>query len=97
MIVVLDTNVFARQTHLLRKAGGPTLVHFLRATKGHLLISEILRRECVEQSIEMANEGRHNVDHAPSTLNTLLGLRLENPFRGSETVRSETASRLRVL
>lgn len=96
-VVVLDTNVFARETHLLSKKGGPALVQLLRATNGRLLIPEILHRECIEQSVKMANEGRRDVDVALSTLHTLLGRRLDNPFPGSEAVRSGAAARLRAL
>ena len=97
IVVVVDTNVFVRETHLLRKKGGPALVRLLRATNGRLLIPEILHRECVEQSVKMANDGRSAVITALNTLDTLLGVRLENPFPGHEAVRSGAAARLRAL
>lgn len=97
IVVVIDTNVFVRETHLLRKKGGLELVRLLRATSGRLLIPEILHRECLEQSVKMANEGRTAVSGALSILETLLGVRLENPFPGSEAIRSGAAARLRAL
>ena len=97
IVVVVDTNVFARETHLLRKKGGPALVQLLRAINGRLLIPEILRRECVEQTVKMANEGRHGVDAAFDTLDTLLGVRLKNPFPENEAIRLGAAARLREL
>lgn len=97
IVVVLDTNVFARETHLLSKKSGPALVRLLRATNGRLLIPEILHRECVEQSVEMADEGRRDIDAALSTLRTLLRLRLDNPFPASAAVRSGATARLREL
>jgi len=53
IIVVPDTNVFVRETHLLRKKGGPALVRLLRATNGRLLIPEILHGEPI---IRLFNE-----------------------------------------
>lgn len=97
IVVVVDTNVFVRETHLLRKKGGPALVGLLRATNARLLIPEILRRECVEQSVKIANEGRSAVIAALSTLDTLLGVRLENSFPGNEAVTSATGARLHAL
>lgn len=97
MIVVVDTNVFVRETHLLRKKSGQALVRLLQATNGRLLIPEILRHECMEQSSKLADEGRRDVDTALSTLRTLLGLSLDNPFPGSEAVKLSAAARLRAL
>lgn len=97
IVVVLDTNVFVRETHLLSKKGGPDLVRLLRATNGRLLIPEILHQECMEQSVKMADDGRRDVDAALSTLRTLLGQRFDNPFPGREAVRLGAASRLRAL
>ena len=97
IVVVVDTNVFVRETHLLGKKGGPALVRLLRATNGRLLIPEILQREYLEQSVKMANEERSAVSSALSTLATLLRVRLENPCPGNEAVRSGAAARLRAL
>lgn len=97
IVVVLDTNVFVRETHLLRKKGGPDLVRLLRATNGRLLIPEILYQECLEQSIKMANEQRNAVSAALSILDTLLGVRLRNPFPLNEAIRSGASARLGAL
>ena len=97
VIVVVDTNVFVRDTHLLRKKSGPVLVRLLRATNGRLLIPEILQREYVEQTIKAANEERSRVNTAFSTLETLLGVRFEHSVPDGESVRLGVAQRLRAL
>ncbi len=97
MIVVVDTNVFVRETHLLRKKSGHALVRLLRATRGQLLIPEILYREYVEQTVEAANEQRSKVDKAFSTLETLLGERFQQPVPDGEAVRLGAINRLRAL
>jgi len=71
VIIVVDTNVFVRDTHLLRKKGGPALVRLLRATKGQILIPEILHREYVERTVKAANDERNRVKTAFSTVETL--------------------------
>ncbi|MET0118104.1 MAG: PIN domain-containing protein [Sedimenticola sp.] len=85
LVVVIDTNVFVRETHLLRKKGGPTLVRLLRFTKGILQVSEILRREYVEQTIITADQQKKKIDTAYSNLETLLGTRI-NPIGASKEV-----------
>ena len=97
IVVFVDTNVFVRETHLLRNKSGTELVRLLRATNGRLLIPEILYQECMKQSLMMANEKRSAVSSALSTLATLLGVRLENPCPGNEAVKSGAAARLRAL
>lgn len=97
MIVVCDTNVFVRETHLLRKKGGQTLVRLLRATQGQLLVPEILYREYVEQTLEAAKEERATVDRAFSVLETLIGLRYDRPLPGDESVKQGVVERLRAL
>lgn len=97
MIVVCDTNVFVRETHLLRKKGGQTLVRLLRATQSQLLIPGILCREYVEQTLEAAKEERATVDKAFSVLETLIGLRYDRPLPGDESVKQGAVERLRAL
>jgi hypothetical protein len=97
IVVVVDTNVFVRETHLLRKKAGPALVRLLRATKGQLLIPEILQREYVEQTLRAANEQRSRVNTAFSTLETLLGLRFDHPVPDDEAVQLGAVNWLRSL
>ena len=97
MIVIIDTNVFVRDTHLLRKKSGPALIRLLRATRGQLLIPEILHREYVEQTVEAASEQRSKVDKAFSALETLLGARFQQHVPDGEAVRLGAINRLRTL
>ena len=97
IVVVVDTNVLVRETHLLSKKGGPPLVRLLRATNGRLLIPEILHNECVKQSVAMASEGRRDIDAALTTLHSLLRVRLDNPYPKDEAVRAGALARLRSL
>ena len=97
IVVVVDTNVFVRETHLLRKKGGLALVHLLRAAKGQLLIPEILHREYVEQTVRAANEQRSKVGAAFNTLETLLGVRFDHLVLDDEAVRLRVVERLRSI
>lgn len=97
MFVVVDTNVFVYETHMLRKKGGPDLVRLLRAMNGRLLIPEILHLEFVEKSVEYTNEKRRAADSAVSTMTTLLGQRYDISFPGDETVKLGAVARLREL
>ena len=97
MIVVVDTNVFVRETHLLRKKGGLELVQLLHATNGSILIPEILQREYVEQSVKSVDEERGRVSKAFSTLETLLGVPFDHSIPDGKAVRLGTEQRLRAL
>ncbi len=97
MIVVVDTNVFVRDTHLLRKKSGSALVRLLGATRGQLLIPEILHLEYVEQTVRAANEQRSRVNTACSVLETLVGARIDHRVPDDEAVRLLARQRLRAL
>lgn len=73
MFVVCDTNVFVRETHLLRKKGGPQLIRLLRAVKGHLVVPEVLRQEYIEQTRLAAAEEHSRIRTSLSVLQTLIG------------------------
>lgn len=73
MFVVCDTNVFVRETHLLRKKGGPQLIRLLRAVRGHLVVPEVLRQEYIEQTRLAAAEEHSRIRIALSVLQTLTG------------------------
>jgi len=97
VIVVCDTNVFVRDTHLLRKKGGPTLLQFLRAIKGRLFVPEILRREYLEQTVLAVNEERSKATSALSALGTLVGRRHGQSMPDDNAVEQGTLARLREL
>ena len=96
VIVVCDTNVFVRDSHLLRKKGGPDLVRHLKATQGQLLVPEILRIEYIEQTLEAANAERQRFEAATGVLGTLIGF--QPPIFPTEDAINQTAiERLRAL
>jgi hypothetical protein len=97
VIVVCDTNVFVRETHLLRKKGGPTLLQFLRAIKGRLFVPEILRREYVEQTLAAVEEERTKANSALGALRTLVGRGHGSPLPEDGAVEQGALARLREL
>jgi PIN domain len=97
VIVICDTNVFVRETHLLRKKGGPTLLQFLRAIQGRLFVPEILQREYVEQTLAAVNEERTKAENALSALRTLVGRRQGHPLPEDDAVEQGSIARLREL
>lgn len=96
VIVVCDTNLFVRETHLLRKKGGPDLVRQLRATNGRLLLPEILRTEYIEQTLEAANEQRQRFESSSSVLGTLIGVQ-HMPLPTTDAITQTAVDRLRAL
>ena len=97
MIVVCDTNVCVRDTHLLRKKGGPALIEFLRATKGQLLIPEILHQEYLDQFVEAALGAYNKAETGLSVLQTLLGRRLDHLLPPKGAFEQEALKRLQSL
>lgn len=73
MIVVCDTNVFVRETHLLRKKSGPELIQILRAVSGRLFVPDILRTEYLEQTLAAIDEEVNKAKGALNNLRTLTG------------------------
>src|SRR6185369_10604342 len=75
MFVVIDTNIFVRESHLLRKKAGPPLIHFLRGARGHLFVPEILEQEYEEQTVSAVLEEIKDIHTAFSKIQTLVGAR----------------------
>jgi PIN domain len=73
VFVVCDTNVFVRETHLLRKKGGPQLIRLLRAVKGRLVVPDVLQQEYIEQTRLAAAEEHSRIRGSLSALQTLTG------------------------
>lgn len=96
VIVICDTNVFVRETHLLRKKGGPDLVRQLRRTNGRLFVPDILRTEYIEQTLEAANAERQKYESASGVLGTLIGFR-HQPLPNNEAINQTALDRLRAL
>lgn len=94
MIVVCDTNVFVRETHLLRKKGGPQLVRLLRAVNGRLFIPDILRTEYLEQTRLAASEQRSRFSSAFENFQTLTGSRSDLTLLADDAVDQRTQARL---
>ncbi|QHP70956.1 hypothetical protein EI171_28900 [Bradyrhizobium sp. LCT2] len=97
MIVVCDTNVFVRETHLLRKKGGPQLIRLLRTAKGRLFVPEILQKEYIEQTRLAASEERGRASAAISSFKTLVGDLDDRLLPGDEVVDQRTLERLASL
>jgi hypothetical protein len=97
VIVVCDTNVCVRDTHLLRKKGGPALIEFLRATKGQLLIPEILHQEYLDQFVEAALGAYNKAEAGLSVLQTLLGRRLGHLLPPKGAFEQEARKRMQSL
>lgn len=94
MIVVCDTNVFVRDTHLLRKKGGPELLQFLRAIKGRLFVPEILHREYREQTVVVVSEERSKAITALSAIRTLVGRHHGPPLPDDQAAEREALARM---
>jgi hypothetical protein len=75
LLVCVDTNVFVRETHLLRKKAGPPLIHFLRGANGKFFIPEILRQEYLNNLVVSLTEAREQLAGPLDKLETLLGQR----------------------
>jgi hypothetical protein len=97
LVVCIDTNVFVRETHLLRKNAGPPLIHFLRAAKGKLFVPEILRNEYLEQTIESIAEARDEIDANYDRIQTLMGSRDDYAVPSNDDVRRAAESRISEL
>lgn len=96
IIVVCDTNVFVRETHLLRKKGGPDLVRQLRAINGQILVPDILRTEYIDQTLVAANVERQKFESASSVLETLIGFQ-NRPLPTNDAITQFVVERLRAL
>jgi hypothetical protein len=97
MIVVCDTNIFVRETHLLRKKGGPQLVRLLQAVKGQLFVPEILKIEYIEQTRLAASEERNRANAAIANFGTLVGSSGGPPLLSDDAVDQRTLERLGAL
>lgn len=75
MIVVIDTNVFVRDTLLLRAKIGSAFLHYLHYRSGRLYVPEVLRREYSEQTVLLLREQRQNIEKAFTRIQALFGER----------------------
>ena len=94
LVVCIDTNVFVRDTHLLRKKAGPPMIHFLRAAGGRFLVPDILRLEYVEQTIAAVIEARNSIDDGFTRIQTLVGHR--DDYQVPNEVESRAAAEARL-
>jgi hypothetical protein len=97
MIVVVDTNVFVRESHLFRKKAGPPLIHFLRGAGGKILVPEILEREYEEQALAAVLEEVKGVHAAFGKIQTLVGARDDYRVPTAEMVIAATKARLQEM
>jgi hypothetical protein len=82
---------------LLRKKGGPVLIAFLRATKGQLLVPEILHKEYLEQFVDAAMGAYNKADAGLSALQTLLGQRFNHLLPPKDVFQQAALKRLQSL
>jgi PIN domain len=97
LIVCIDTNVFVRQAHLLRKNAGPSLIHLLRAAGGRLFVPEILKREYEEQTVAAVNEAGEKITAQFERIQTLVGARDDFVLPTDDQVRTSVRGRLAEL
>src|SRR6266481_654601 len=97
MFVVCDTNVFVRDTHLLRKKGGLQFIRLLRAIQGRLVVPDILRQEYIEQTRQAAIDAHTRMDNARSVLESLTGSSSPESVLDVTVVDRRTLARLDVL
>ncbi len=97
MLVLIDTNVFVRETHLLRKKAGPPFIHFLRAAKGKLLVPELLEREYREQTVAAVADEARAIEGAFGKIQSLVGVRDDYKLPSPEEVLASVEERMREL
>jgi hypothetical protein len=97
VFVVCDTNVFVRETHLLRKKGGPQLIRLLGAVKGHLVVPDVCHQEYIEQTRLAAAEEHRQIRVSLSKLETLTGSVTALTLLEDPAVDRRTLARLEML
>lgn len=97
MFVVIDTNIFVRESHLLRKKAGPPLIHFLRGAGGRLFVPEILELEYEEQTVAAVSDEIEDVHAAFSKIQTLVGVRDDYLVPTNDAIVAATKDRLREM
>jgi hypothetical protein len=95
--VVIDTQVFVRDTHLLRKQGGRELIRLLGAVKGRLVIPDVCLREYIEQTRAFAAQEQEKIRTSLSKLETLTGYSTAVALLGNPAVDARTRARLEIL
>jgi hypothetical protein len=97
LFVVCDTNVFVRETHLLRKKGGPQLIRLLGAINAHLVIPDVCQQEYIEQTRVAAAEEHRQIRASLSKLETLTGTVTDLTLMDDPAVERRTLERLSML
>ena len=97
MIVVLDTNVFVYDTHMLGKEIGQQLLKLLEARQGQVFIPEILRKEYLEQARAVATEYQKKLADKARDLRTLLGHEVNHNALSDAAIDKAAQERIRSL
>jgi hypothetical protein len=97
VFVVVDTQIFVRETHLLRKQGGRELIRLLGAVKGRLVIPDVCVREYTEQTRAFAAEEEDRIRKSLSKLETLTGYTTPVALLDEPAVDARTRARLERL
>lgn len=97
MIVVVDTNVFVRERHLLRSGIGPLITYFLGIKKGKLFIPGILRREYIEQATLTIREAAGEIKNKYDRIHAIMGEAETMEFPSNDEIKSAVEARLKEL
>lgn len=97
MIVVVDTNVFVRERHLLRSGIGPLIPYFLGIKKGKLFIPGILRREYIEQATLTIREAAGEIKNKYERIHAIIGEAEPIDFPKDDEIKSAVEARLKEL
>jgi hypothetical protein len=97
VFVVIDTQIFVRDTHLLRKQGGRDLIRLLGAVKGRLVIPDVCLREYIEQTRAFAAQEQEKIRTSLSKLETLTGYSTTVALLDNPAVDVRTRARLAIL
>jgi hypothetical protein len=95
MLVVLDTNVFVHELHLLRSGVGPLFLHFLAAKGGKLFIPGILKREYSEQALCVVQNAQKEITSKLTRIEAIVGVAsgttLPTPYEVQAAVKARLA------
>lgn len=97
MIVILDTNIFIYDSHLLRGDVGQQLLRFLRAKSGQLFLPEVLHEEYVKHARKLAREYQDEMNRSAGKLRALTGQGIRHDVLSDETIDRTTVDRLKEL
>jgi hypothetical protein len=97
VIVVLDTQIFVYDAHLLRKELGRQLLVLLQARNGRLFLPEILRIEYFKQTRKAVHDKQRNVAANANEVLSLVGRSIAYDVLTDEIIDQATTERFDAL